>query len=178
MGKDKTPENDMELFRQVVGDVKPLQADERISYQSPKPSPRPRRKHAGTESTSDFCERDYIVPVDSDELLLFTRPGIQHRQLQRLKRGDIPGEARLDLHGQTIDQAGASLHAFLNDSVAAGRRCVVVVHGKGQRSGEDKPILKSQVNHWLRDSSSVLAFCSAQPRDGGAGALYVLLRRS
>ena len=55
-------------------------------------------------------------------------------------------------------------------------RCAHIIHGKGYRSGERQPVLKRKVNYWLRLRPDVLAFCSATPRDGGTGAVYVLLR--
>ena len=56
-------------------------------------------------------------------------------------------------------------------------RHVIIVHGKGFRS-QSKPVIKPLVNHWLKQADEVLAFCSAQPQDGGTGAVYVLLRKS
>ena len=55
-------------------------------------------------------------------------------------------------------------------------RCVRIIHGKGSRSEEGQPVLKHKVNYWLRCRDEVLAFTSATGRDGGTGALYVLLR--
>lgn len=178
MGKDKITEEDTALFRDTVGEVKAVPADERIVPVKPKPSPRPRHpQHTAALPAAGYVQRDHATVVAPDDQLLFNRPGIQQRQQRRLKRGDIPAQARLDLHGQTIDQAGAALRDFLDAAVAAGLRCVSVVHGKGHGSESGRPVLKSQVNQWLRDTPDVLAFCSAQPRDGGAGAVYILLRR-
>lgn len=77
----------------------------------------------------------------------------------------------------TSAQARVELRAFLAESVAGGIRCVRVVHGKGIRSGQRGPVLKASVNGWLRRWDDVLAFVSAPPRDGGTGAVYVLLRQ-
>jgi DNA-nicking Smr family endonuclease len=57
--------------------------------------------------------------------------------------------------------------------------CIRIIHGKGKRSRNNKgPVIKTKVNHWLRQRDDVLAFCSARPIDGGTGAIYVLLRRN
>lgn len=109
-------------------------------------------------------------------------PGVDKRNAQRLRRGQMPIEARLDLHGHTQEQAHRALNAFLVGSQAAGRRCVLVITGKGLRPGtESTGVLKAAVPRWLNQSplrQKVLSFSYAQPRDGGEGALYILLRRN
>ena len=69
------------------------------------------------------------------------------------------------------------LDAFLRRVRSMGKRCVRVVHGKGKTSEGKLPVLKGKVNVWLRQKDEVMAFCSAIPRDGGGGAVYVLLKR-
>jgi DNA-nicking Smr family endonuclease len=89
-------------------------------------------------------------------------------------------QGRLDLHGLTRDAARGAVERFLRESRLGGKRCVVVVHGRGLHSEDQLPVLKEALRDWLashRFGRQVLAFCSAQPGDGGAGALYVLLRR-
>ena len=103
---------------------------------------------------------------------------MQARIVRQLRRGQLRPHGTLDLHGLTADEASSRLADFLHASVAADRRVVCIVHGKGRGSGGRGPVLKALINRWLRTRNEVLAFCSAQPRDGGTGALYVLLRRS
>ena len=77
-------------------------------------------------------------------------------------------------------EAKAEVERFLLESRRIGRRCVVIVHGRGLHSKDQQPVLKERVTVWLtqaRLGRLVLAFCTARPHDGGAGALYVLLRR-
>jgi DNA-nicking Smr family endonuclease len=103
--------------------------------------------------------------------------GLDRASAERLKRGRTPVEARLDLHGMTQDEAHRALSGFVAMSRAAGRRCVLVITGHGRMGGG---ILKAAVPRWLGEPGErrhVLAITPAQPRDGGAGALYVLLRR-
>jgi DNA-nicking Smr family endonuclease len=178
MGKHKTPEHDAEnLFRAQMADVTPLPAEPRIEHRPRKPAPRPRPAPAATADAGGFVAREQLAPLGPDESQFFTRAGLQQRAQRRLKRGELAIEARLDLHGHTLERAAAELAHFLQAAQAHGCRCVLVIHGKGQRSAQGKPVLKSQVDHWLRQHPAVMGFASAQPRHGGAGALYVLLRR-
>jgi DNA-nicking Smr family endonuclease len=105
--------------------------------------------------------------------------GIDRANAERLKRGLHPIEARLDLHGKTQAEAHHALVAFIHSSSDAGRRCVLVITGRG--FGPSGPgVLKSAVPRWLEEvglRGKILAIAPAQPRDGGAGALYLLLRR-
>jgi DNA-nicking Smr family endonuclease len=105
--------------------------------------------------------------------------GIDRANAERLKRGLHSIEARLDLHGMTQAEAHHALAGFIHSSSIAGRRCVLVITGRG--FGPSGPgVLKSVVPRWLEEGGlrgKILAIAPAQPRDGGAGALYLLLRR-
>jgi DNA-nicking Smr family endonuclease len=103
--------------------------------------------------------------------------GIDRRSSERLHRGRLPIEGRLDLHGMTQAAAAERLAAFIERSEAAGKRCLLVITGKGLASGG---ILRDQVPRWLNlppNRGRVLAFDYARPQHGGSGALYVLLKR-
>ena len=100
--------------------------------------------------------------------------------MRRLRDGDYPIEARLDLHGHTRDEATAALERFVVQSVGAGRRCVLVIHGRGLNSGDTGPVLGDVVHRALAAGAAaraVLAFTHAGPAQGGDGATLVLLRR-
>jgi DNA-nicking Smr family endonuclease len=104
--------------------------------------------------------------------------GLDRASAERLRRGRYPIEARLDLHGMTQAEAHRALNGFVAGSRAIGRRCVLVITGHGRMSGG---ILKSAVPRWLNEPDlrrHVLAITPAQQRDGGAGALYLLLRKA
>jgi DNA-nicking Smr family endonuclease len=106
--------------------------------------------------------------------------GIDKRTLQKLRRGLLPPEARIDLHRMTQEDAHQALDRFLAGAQAAGRRSVLVITGKGYGSGGAVGVLKAAVPRWLNEPamrSRVLAFSHAVGADGGEGALYVLLRR-
>jgi len=104
--------------------------------------------------------------------------GIQDNVYRRLSQGKNPIDARLDLHRMTIDKARDVVFSFINDCVKYDLRTVIIMPGKGDRNNEDPALLKSHLIHWLPQLADVLAYHTAQPKDGGAGAMYVLLRRS
>ena len=104
--------------------------------------------------------------------------GYDRANAERLKRGKHPVEARLDLHGMTQDEAHRSLALFIRGARAAGKRCVLVITGRGRAGGG---VLRAAVPRWLDEPEfrpHLLAVATAQPRDGGNGALYVMLRRT
>ena len=117
------------------------------------------------------------LDVESGEELAYSREGLSAAVLRRLRRGEYAVRDEIDLHGMTQDEARTALGKFLAEAALHERRCVRVIHGKGLRSGQRGPVLKSAVNRWLRRHAAVAAFCSARRNDGGTGALYVLLAR-
>lgn len=125
----------------------------------------------------DGLSDEAVELVESSEELVFANPGVQFGLLKRLKQGHIPWEQGLDLHGYTVEQARDHLSRFIYDARRSQNRCVLVVHGKAHSSESQQALIKSYVNEWLKRLDGVLAFCSAQPKDGGAGALYVLLKK-
>jgi len=103
--------------------------------------------------------------------------GIDRRSLQRLRRGERPIEARLDLHGMTQEQAHRALAGFIARAWSGERRTLLVITGKGGARGG---VLRRAVPRWLGEAPNagrVLTVAPAQAKDGGEGALYVLLRR-
>jgi DNA-nicking Smr family endonuclease len=100
--------------------------------------------------------------------------------LRRLRRGLLPIDARIDLHGSTARQARTELALFLRTMRARGERCVLVIHGKGEHSPDGAGVLRGEIAAWLSQSAAsehVAAFATAMGGDGGEGAVYVLLRR-
>jgi DNA-nicking Smr family endonuclease len=102
--------------------------------------------------------------------------GIDRQTLRQLAKGERTVEAVIDLHGMTLQTAHAALRRFIELQAGLGRRCLLVITGKG---GPDRPSkLRQEVPLWLETwSPPVLALTPAQPRHGGGGALYVLLQR-
>ena len=109
--------------------------------------------------------------------------GLNRRQADTLRGGGIAIDARLDLHGLTRREAAGKVAAFLARSVQHGHRCVLVITGQGRRDplAEARGVLRGGLAGWLNKPATrplVLACVHAQPRHGGQGAFYVLLRRS
>ncbi len=105
--------------------------------------------------------------------------GIDRRSAERLRRGRLPIEGRLDLHGLTQAAAAERLADFIASAEGAGKRCLLVITGKGLARGSNG-VLRNQVPRWLNQAPNrarVLAFDYAQQQHGGTGALYVLLKR-
>ena len=106
----------------------------------------------------------------------YAAPGVDRREIRKLKRGAYVVGDRRDLHGMTAAEACASVRRFIENSRHRRHRCVCIVHGRGLHSEGNASVLKARVRECLRLQSSVLAFADAPPSDGGAGAVYVLLR--
>ena len=179
---------DAATFRAAVRDVTPLaQVTSAAGLAKPKPSPR-RRKTAAPATESLDEAMPLVGPLAAHETtaltdevtgegaLSFQRGGVRTQVMRRLRRGLYPIEGELDLHGLAQTAARDRLADFLARSRDGGSRCVRIIHGKGYRSGARGPVLKTAVNLWLRRHADVMAFVSARAIDGGAGAVYVLLR--
>ncbi len=110
-----------------------------------------------------------------DDLDSFRRPGLQRQLLLKLRRGQLPIQAELDLHGYTRSKAEIVLHAFITDSLQRRLRQVRIIHGKGIGSAEGKAVLRIATRSWLQCCSAVLAYTSPPAHLGGNGAVDVLL---
>lgn len=178
MSDSSKDDDEKALFRAEMADAKPLRHNRRAPVKkTPPPVIRqssPVNEAAGSERFSAMLEPEL---VGNEEMLSFRRAGIQHRQFAKLRTGRIHLEAELDLHGMTLIKAEPTLAQFLDQCQQQRIRYVRIIHGKGWGSRDNKPVLKSKINQWLRQSQMVLAFCSATINDGGAGAVYVMLRR-
>jgi DNA-nicking Smr family endonuclease len=192
-GDDARALHDTLAFRAAVRDVKPLKATPQPKGLA-KTMPRTRARMSAPAGDS-LDEMMPLLPVSPADLsdgprearqaagaigggdaLSFQRAGTRTQVVRRLRRGLIPIEDELDLHGLSQTTARYQLAEFLTYSRNAGRRCVRIVHGKGYRSGARGPVLKTAVDLWLRRHLDVMAFTSARAIDGGTGAVYVLLR--
>jgi DNA-nicking Smr family endonuclease len=118
---------------------------------------------------------------DSDEFIEGRVTGLDAGIVAKLRRGEFAVQGYLDLHGMTREEAKAAVDDFLRRARQGGKRCVLLVHGRGTHSRDQLPVLKDALRTWLatnRFGRHVLAFATARPVDGGAGAVYVLLRRA
>lgn len=108
--------------------------------------------------------------------------GVDRRLADRLRRGQVPIEARLDLHGMRQFEAQDRLTRFLLSGYDSGYRCVLVITGKGNRFDPEQEagVLRRMLPVWVGMAplaGIVLLHSPARPADGGAGAFYILLRR-
>ena len=126
----------------------------------------------------DYVSDEYVEFVKPTDTLEFKRPGIQEGVYRKLRLGKYPIEARLDLHRKTVVEARAELVGFIDQALRYDMRCLLVLHGKGDRNPVQPATLKSYVAKWLRESAVVMAYHSAIPAHGGTGAVYVLLKKT
>jgi len=187
--RQPTPDEDA-LWRHVVRDTQPLHrsAKSRHSALQSKTSPIKARSKGGTPAPRQALRTPHELKQSPTTVGL----GLDKRSAQRLKRGRTSIEGRLDLHGMTMDQAHGALDQFIDRALRAGKRCVLVITGKGQRANSDDPewgdadyrgprgVLRDAVPKWLQIGArrnQILAIEPARPQHGGDGAYYVLLRR-
>ncbi|SPJ33309.1 Smr/MutS family protein [Kushneria phyllosphaerae] len=179
-------DDDRTAFREAMrgSDIRPIHHDRADPGRpAPRSELRHRREAAASNgnavtATSSRTSDGRVDPVRPSEALMFALSDLPHRTIAQLKRGAIAWQAGLDLHGHDLEQARGELEGFLHEARANRARCVLVVHGKAWSGAARYPVIKSHINAWLRELPEVLAFCSAQDRDGGTGAVYVLLRRT
>lgn len=188
-GKDRRPSADeADLWRKVTGDVKPIPkstADalppgrDPAAPAAPAKAASPRRKakaaaRAPAEQPAPSPRRRRAAELSHGDA-----PGVDRRTADNLRKGRTEIEARIDLHGMTQAEAHRALTSFIVGQHEAGRRCVLVVTGKGTWR-EGGGVLRDAVPRWLNEPDlrpRLLSFTHAQRKDGGDGALYILLKR-
>ncbi len=167
--RDLSPE-DAQLWRYVTRNVNPYHGSRHLTEEMPavadsrKPAPLRAPEPAAAPAPQAALHIGRVADMD-------------RRTARRLKRGELPVDGRIDLHGLTLDQAHGALTGFIRGAYGRGARCVVVVTGKG-KSGEGK--IRRETPLWLNQATLrplVLAVTEARTHDGGAGAFYVLLKR-
>jgi DNA-nicking Smr family endonuclease len=172
------------VFLAEMAGVTPLPKDLRGRVEKPQLTPKPFYPTDDYEALADLRNlvegRGEFTIQYTDEYMEGLAPGVDRRLAQRLHRGDYAVQAHIDLHGHTVENAKVVVERFVTEAYAAGQRCVLLIHGRGLNSKDNRPVLKEQVRIWLshgRLSRLVLAFATAPLTNGGAGAVYVLLRR-
>nr|WP_246423222.1 Smr/MutS family protein [Roseospira visakhapatnamensis] len=180
----------MAVWRQVVRTVTPLpgRAEGGILDGGPATAVSPPSDRPAVEAPRRIVPPRPVVTTPSPGRARHALPealragdgaGIDRRTHDRFRRGRMAIEARLDLHGMTRERAHHALNAFLRRAHDQGARCVLVVTGKGS-DREGGGVLRRDVPRWLNQTDVrhlVLGFTPARPRDGGEGALYVLIKR-
>ncbi|MCY4231841.1 MAG: Smr/MutS family protein [Alphaproteobacteria bacterium] len=159
---------DIEIWRRMTRTVRPLPG----RSVPPEPGPLAKRAAEPPPVPDAAASMPRAAPVGG---------GLDKRTARRIRRGALPIDARIDLHGMTREQAYRCLTRFLAESQGAGRRLVLVVTGKGQGAdGVSSGVIRREAPHWLARSPNaarVLDTAPAQSRHGGEGALYVYLRK-
>lgn len=179
-----TPEpSEGELWERATAGARPPPGSERVGPPRP-PVPSERVWHPDLDAIDELRALvSGAAPfdlADSDEFIEGRVAGLDANVLRKLRRGEYAVQGHVDLHGLMRDEAKGAVEEFLRASRSAGKRCVLVVHGRGIHSKDQLPVLKDALKTWLataRFARHVLAFASARPVDGGGGAIYVLLRR-
>jgi len=164
-------EAESDLWRQVTDDVEPLEEAGLSVTPPPDTEKPPAKRQAYVQPPAPSA------PSATPDLVHGNAPGLDRATQQKMRRGKIAKEARIDLHGMTQNQAHGALSNFLYDCRAAGLRSVLVITGKGS-GGEG--VLRAAVPRWLNEGENrqmVRAFSHAVPKDGGEGALYVVLKK-
>lgn len=191
--KTDTGAKDAALFDAAMRGVKPLPAAKRADPDPRAPAPAPElparpKTSKGTTKPVKPAHAPAPLPTAAPPPALANK-GIDKRTNQRLKRGQMAIDGRLDLHGHYQADAHRALHGFVRNAYDNGRRCLLVITGKGGPKAadedeimpaRDRGILRRNVPRWLNEAPvrhMVLSIESARPQHGGDGAFYVLLRR-
>jgi len=174
-------DDELSLFLQEVADVRPIRSDNTLSLtgtSAPTEAQLARRQAAIAEQlTLDHLSMEAVELLDPHAIVGFKRDGVQEGVYKKLRLGKYELQASLDLHQKTLNEARQSLVQFIADCEVRDIRCLLILHGKGERS-TPRAQLKSHVSAWLPQLPAVMAMHSAERRHGGSGALYVLLRKS
>ncbi len=168
-------------FKNLMDDlgVTPI-SSQRPRPKRPQPLPNPNQsmlddKRAMQESL-DCNPEDSLHSFEMDEEL--QKPGVKTRDFKDMKRGKIEVQAYIDLHGYKTQEAKAEISRFISSSVQSNKRYVRIVHGKGNRSRQNIPVLKHLTYTVLAQNKYVLAYCRAPVHDGGSGATYAMLKKA
>ena len=177
-------------FGSLMADVTPLRPSGRRWLKPQKQCNRVSldyAKQAATQTVATPVDaHSEPVMMDVEQRLCFQRSMVPAHTVRKLRAGRLRPSLEIDLHGRTVKQARSDILLALDEARREGNRCLLIIHGKGGvsrnpsgvRQGPAQSILKSYVNYWLPQLDQVQAFCSAQQKDGGNGAVYVLLQQS
>lgn len=183
MADDFMSDEDKALFRDHMRAVKPLNEKNKRANTSAPLLPQPKKISQSLANKKTLIKKDYYLSdfitdtVLSNTLLSYSDSSVPGKRFRALKNGQIPWEARLDLHGLKTETARESLIHFIQTQIQNHTRCLLIIHGKGGHQGAP-PVIKNLINRWLPQFDEVLAFHSAQAKDGGQGAVYVLLKKN
>tara|TARA_B100000963_G_scaffold323846_1_gene308938 strand:+ start:170 stop:754 length:585 start_codon:yes stop_codon:yes gene_type:complete len=130
------------------------------------------------DNTITSVSDDYVEMVKPLDVLSFKRAGIQEGVFKKFRLAKYSIDGRLDLHRRTVAEARQEVFSFISEATDCDARCLLILHGKGERNVNQQAKLKSYVAKWLKEIPQVMAYHTAQKHHGGTGALYVLLKKS
>jgi DNA-nicking Smr family endonuclease len=179
------PSNDEELFLAAVGGAHPLNLQNFLLPPPPRIKPPAslgnREAEEVMQTLQDLVNGEAPFSIhETEQAIEGTAEGLDPRIVHKLRSGEFAVQDHLDLHGRTRDEAQELVRQFLLNSLAQSKRCVLIIHGRGHGSKDHIPVLKNALRAWFTRGSigkRILAFTTARPCDGGAGAVYVLLRK-
>ena len=175
---DFDPESEEHVFSQAMQQVAPLAGKGREVVPEPE---RPSGQIFPDNPLQDFLDGKVEFSLEfTDEYLEGHVLGLDPAVIGKMRAGSFSYEAHLDLHGLNAPQAFDALVTFIRASYQRGRRSVLLIPGRGKNSPDGTGILRDKMQEWLTQDPLkrvVLAFCTALPKHGGPGALYVLLRK-
>lgn len=193
MTKRRLRPDELELWQQVATSADPLHnrpkpVEPELLQQIARPKPAPKQPLSPFAMGDKAVRRTetHVFPKTTSQRVKADPLQMDNKAFTRMKRGKLAPEARIDLHGMTLDQAHPELIRFILTSQARGLRLVLVITGKGSREDPYDPmprrrgVLKTQVPLWMRMapvSQAILQVAEAHQRHGGAGAYYVYLKR-
>lgn len=169
--------DDESLFRDAMGDVTPLK-DCASTQWLRAPSTKAPRSSQPEDRPENFLTRGFLDIIPLTQPLEFKAEGIQQGVVDKLRLGKYSLDASLNLLRQPVETCRQSLFSFMLEARKQGLRNVLIIHGKGRDDESHANIVRSYVARWLQQFEDVQAFCMAQPQHGGAGALYVGLRKT
>ncbi|HET6545202.1 MAG TPA: Smr/MutS family protein [Rhodanobacteraceae bacterium] len=178
--RNEASEDERRLFREAIGEVRPLAAVPPAAPRTGRPAAEPTQfLQDEANVTRELLTHD-IDPalIEFGEEIHYLKTGQSSRLLTRLRRGQFSVRAEIDLHQMSIAVAREAIRGFLDECRREGELCVRIVHGKGLRSRANGPVLKGLTQAMLRRRDDVLAYASARPAQGGTGAVIVLLQRA
>jgi DNA-nicking Smr family endonuclease len=183
MAQDSLSKEDKRLFHEAMKGVTPLKSKD-TQIQKAKKEDKPqlhslhRNKHykenIPTEPFEPKLSDNYLNTIRKDTILSYRQPCLSYKLFNRLKRGQIPIEDTLDLHGMSVDAARLTLCQFIKKQITNRSKTVLIIHGKAPKS--PIPLLKCHLECWLRQIPQILGFHSAPNNQGGTGALVVMLK--
>ncbi|NHB57936.1 DNA mismatch repair protein MutS [Acinetobacter sp. 194] len=179
---EQVQEDDLDLFKKSMQGIQRMDTSNIAPIQNnkvKKPDSQLLAKRAAAEGApeiegAELSDTQAILnPVGSQSALSYRIATLQHRVFEDLKAGNLRWFEAVDLHGCTVEEARSAVLQIIQMAKEENQNVIKIVHGKGPEA-----VLKTYVNGWLRQHRDVLAFVSAPEKQGGTGAVLVLLKRS